>query len=496
MKSSLRYDVIVLGSGFAGSLLATILSRKGQSVALLDKAKHPRFAIGESATPAADFILRDLAEEYDLPELIPLTRFGPWRSEYPHLRCGCKRGFSYFWHGGGDEFQPTVDHRHELLVAASANRHHADTQWYRPDVDQFFANLAETHTVELFENANIIAIEHPRTHDWRVEADIDARRESLAAGFLIDATGRASVLLQALDVKDLTDELHTNSSAIYGHWEHVRKSEDWLRERGAATRGYPYPSDDAAVHHLFNDGWLWQLRFEDGLTSVGFVARTGVINGYLSPNENWENLLAELPALRNLMASAAPAKFPGRLMQTGRLQRLWSTGAGEDWAALPATIGFVDPLHSTGIAHSLAGVERLGRILQIEASLRRSDALANYSAEIVGELRLIDRLVAGCYKTRNRFELFTAWCMLYFAAATTFERRRSQGDRATGFLCGDDSTFVQVVESLFAELDSLEAGHDATDFIDCVRQQIEPFNHVGLFNPATPNMYRHTAAPE
>ena len=57
-------DVAILGSGFAGSLTALILDRIGLSVVLLERRSHPRFAIGESSTPAADFVLADLVQLY------------------------------------------------------------------------------------------------------------------------------------------------------------------------------------------------------------------------------------------------------------------------------------------------------------------------------------------------------------------------------------------------------------------------------------------------
>ncbi len=58
------YDVVILGSGFAGSLLGLLLRKQGLSVLVIDRARHPRFAIGESSTPAADFILESLCEEW------------------------------------------------------------------------------------------------------------------------------------------------------------------------------------------------------------------------------------------------------------------------------------------------------------------------------------------------------------------------------------------------------------------------------------------------
>ena len=64
-----EFDIIVLGSGFGGALVAMILSRQGKRVAVVDRLRHPRFAIGESSTPAADMIFRDLCDRYDLSSL-------------------------------------------------------------------------------------------------------------------------------------------------------------------------------------------------------------------------------------------------------------------------------------------------------------------------------------------------------------------------------------------------------------------------------------------
>ena len=45
-------DVLVIGGGPAGSTVAPLLARKGYKVVLLEKARHPRFHIGESLLPA------------------------------------------------------------------------------------------------------------------------------------------------------------------------------------------------------------------------------------------------------------------------------------------------------------------------------------------------------------------------------------------------------------------------------------------------------------
>ncbi|MCH7990384.1 MAG: FAD-dependent oxidoreductase, partial [Planctomycetes bacterium] len=439
-------DVAVLGAGFGGCLTALILKQIGLQIVVIDRGSHPRFAIGESSTPIADFVLRDLSRKYDLPQLKPLTTYGTWQQSYPEITCGIKRGFSYFRHEEGRPFEPQQDHSNELLVTASSDDEQSDTHWLRSDVDAFFAREVKRAGISLLENTEITELEFVEKNIWHLTGRQRGETISIRCRFLIDATGVGGVMSRGLEIPIQTEGFHTHSRSIFGHFSGVTPWHDTLKSHGGNLADHPFDCDHAAVHHLFDDGWMWQLRFNNGITSAGFVldTRNRPLDTAVSPEEEWQELIATLPALAEQFCDAELVQPKAGLQRTGRLQRRVTQVTGPDWAMLPHTAGFIDPLHSTGIAHTLCGIERLVDIL--EKHWNQDDLplqLQRYEEILFSELDLIDQLVGGCYAAFADFRLFTAISMLYFAAATTYEHRRADGgpNFQAAFLCADDSQF-------------------------------------------------------
>ena len=195
-------DLAIVGSGFGGSILAMIARRLGYRVMLLERGRHPRFAIGESASPLAGVLIEQLADRYDLPRLRPLSAFGTWQRTYPDVVCGLKRGFTYFKHEDWTaRTEAAPDRSNQLLVAASPNDELSDTHWLRADVDHFLVREAVDLGVEYLDEVTLESTE------WHANgATLRGTRHGASvqvrAAFVVDASGPRGFLSRALRIEE------------------------------------------------------------------------------------------------------------------------------------------------------------------------------------------------------------------------------------------------------------------------------------------------------
>ena len=159
----------------------------------------------------------------------------------------------------------TAAHARQLLVAASPNDAIADTHWYRPDFDHWLVREAEREGARYVDELTLS------------QRALRGRRRR--------ARGRAARRgrRRARRVR----HRRQRAARLPGHGARPRRAVDALAagdagalqalrgRRSAGTRSArrtatpPYPVDDAAVHHVFPGGWIWILRFANGVTSAG-----------------------------------------------------------------------------------------------------------------------------------------------------------------------------------------------------------------------------------
>jgi FADH2 O2-dependent halogenase len=501
----LRYDVVIAGSGFSGSLLGWILARHGRRVLIVDRQRHPRFAIGESSTPTADFLLAHLADRFGLRELGPLACWGTWKRAYPEVVCGKKRGFSYYRHHRGQRFQDSDNHDHSLLAAASTSDHWSDTHWLRSSVDQHLSMFARAAGAETLEQtvpgeANF----DPFSSEWTIRLSSGQPGESVEAvvrsRWLVDATGAGQAVSQQVGNPFDDDWMKTRTSAIFGHFQGVRGFDE-----GAAGDD-PFCGDDAAQHHLLETGWCWMLRMDNGITSVGLVEPEhltgmgqcqGVTADGAGSRQYFIEALSQYPSLAGLFSDwdcRAPAAGMGFQRRLSRCRR---DAAGRGWVLLPVAYGFVDPLHSSGIAHALSGVLRVAEALLLDGD-RCQRAIHDYACEVSCEVRWLDLLTGGCYRAMPDFQLFCAFAAWYFMAAIEFEKQLAAdpGHWPRGFLQTSDEPLRAAAARCYQLCSGCLTTTESAAVFSMMRRELEPWNRVGLLSEPLRNRLAHTAAPK
>ena len=495
-----RCEIAVIGSGFSGSLVARVLAVLGYDVVLLERGTHPRFAIGESSTPLANLSLERIGLRYGLADCYHLATHGRWLRHFPEVRRGLKRGFTFYRHHPDQLFEDRGLDSERLLVAASPTDALSDTHWLRADVDHHFVKQAESAGVDYRDRVDVISIEMSGSG-----AKLTARRDGvdfeLLAGFVVDASGPGGFLARHLGIPSGLDSTETRSSLVFSHFEDVRLMRDVLPQLPDG----PYPEDWAAMHHVIDEGWMYSLRFDHGVTSAGFaLSPRGLASlavGDMPDAEAlWRTLLGRYPTLEQVFGDAKP------LMPIGfrkLIQHRLTSAAGERFVLMPHAFAFVDPLFSTGIAWSLRAVERLALVFERAAQGRRvpsMDELVRYDEQLTREADQIDRLVAGAYEAMAHFDLFAAHAMIYFALVSFAEVKQrmvpDDGAAWSGFLGVGNAVAEPLPSESLERLRAITRSNGVAgspdaraEFVDWVTRAIAPTNVAGLADPRRHNLY-------
>ncbi|MGH9588814.1 MAG: NAD(P)/FAD-dependent oxidoreductase [Terracidiphilus sp.] len=481
-----RFDIAVVGAGFAGSLLAMIAKQIGLRVVLLERARHPRMMIGESSTPLSNLLLEELAERYDLSNIRPLSKWGSWQENHPQLACGLKRGFSFFHHEPGRA--GAIERDDQLLVAASPHNRIADTHWFRADFDAYLANEAQRLGVVYLDEVQLTEFTEGE-REVGLRGATNGQELRIAARFVVDATGPRGFLHRVLELGEWELPSMPATSALYSHFSGVRR----LAETGGVVldKEPPYPIDDAAVHHVFDGGWVWILQFSNGVTSAG-IAASEPLAGKLRLADGgaaWERVLDRIPLLREQFQGARAVQ-PYR--HVARLGFRSAKIAGKNWALLPSAAGFVDPLLSTGFPLTLLGVMRLAEIFERDWNAEGFAAeLESYAAKTSAELLATSRLIGALYANFGNVPVFSAISLLYFAAATYAEaaRRLRRPQLASSFLLHDHPAFGAECARVLNKAHLVRGGQESEAIVEEIRRVMEPLDVAGLSDCTRRNWY-------
>lgn len=484
------YDVAIVGSGFAGSILARALHYHGQRVLLLEKGQHPRFALGESTTPLANFALERLAVRYRMPDLWQLSTHGRWLRYRDDLRRGLKRGFTFYRHESGQPFSNSEANENRLLVAASPTDAVADTHWMRSDVDAHLVRQAALEGVHVFDRTEVDGVE-VTDKGVVVSARAEGERMFFEVGHVVDATGPAAAVAKAAGWGELVERMPVKSGLLATHLEGagniLRGGFASLAEQGGARLELgAYADEIAAVHHLVDEGWIYVLPFDHGPASVGIILATEEERSAagVSPELAWRDILSRYPTLARQLL---PCRTLRPITFVEHQQHLMERSVGERIFLLPHAYCFVDPMFSTGLAWSLLAVERLADILTGNGEWTPED----YSTRLRAEAERIAGLVDMAYRTRHDFAAFAAVSQLYFITVSFLEARQRLLPEDVvppaweGFLGIGDP----LINDVFAAASKRVRGGQLEGFGDWLAAELAPRNIAGLADPGRRNLY-------
>lgn len=413
-QSASMHDVVILGSGLAGSVLACALVRQNLSVLIVDNSCHPRFAIGESMVPRSSQMLRIIAQQYDVPEILNCSSFHGLR-KHVTASCGVKKHFGFVYH------RPHEAHRVEEATQAPIPRlpHGPESHLYRQDIDAYLTFAAVRHGAEL----------RPDTHVKEVEIEPDGvalvtdKGETLRARYVVDASGTRSLLAEKFQMRQTPVRSRTNSWSVFSHMIDVHPFEACLPP--GQRHDMPERWSQGTLHHIFDGGWFWIIPFGNHDSATNPLCSVGVnLDGTkfqrdpsLSAEEEFWKYVRRFPSMECQFKDARAVR---NWIATGRLQYNSERQAGERFFLLGHAGGFIDALHSRGIANTFYMVHALAeRIPQAVARGDFSYAFFEDIAQLQADLTdYNDRLVNGSYGSFMDFELWNAWSRVWLLGVT------------------------------------------------------------------------------
>ncbi|BCJ56167.1 halogenase [Actinoplanes sp. NBRC 14428] len=397
------YDVVILGSGIAGSTLGAILARNGASVLLIDAATHPRFVVGESTTPHTLVLFKLLARRYGVPELEYLTSYDSCLSEIGRS-FGIKKHFGFMLHREGEEPDPREVNQFNAPAKLNQSSH-----LFRQDSDAYLFHAAIRY--------GCVARQQYRVTDVELGEDLvcvvgpDGGRHH--GRYLVDASGFRSVLATKLGLREEPSRLKHHSRSLFTHMVNVKTTDEVLAMPSSELP--PVPWFQGTMHHMFPRGWFWSIPFNNEaqsrnpLVSVGLTLdeRLYPVREDLTPAEEFEFYAAKYPVVQRVFADARPVR---EWVRTGRLQYSSRQTVGHRWCLMSHAAGFIDPLFSRGISNTAEVVNALAsRLLGALADGDFSDERFRFVERLEqGLIDFNDAMVNASFIAFEHYELWNA----------------------------------------------------------------------------------------
>jgi len=402
------YDVVIGGSGIAGSTTSMILAKNGLDVVMIEAKSHPRFAVGEGLLPQSSMWMWIVGEYFDIPEIQHLS---DTEQVIEHITnsCGIKHSIGFAYHDDDRLFNG--DQCHQLIPPNLPL--YSESHFVREHIDHYLVQSATEYGVDYVDTTPItdVEINEDVVTIYTDQAAVDGE-------FYIDATGNNSVLSKKMGYQDETPELETNSRAIFTHVEGLQPFDDLIDNHPQQSKRL----HDGTLHHVFDGGWMWVIPFDNfersGATkaSIGLVLdrKKYPVDKSLEAEEEFYKIIVDFP---DIECHLNPVEAVRPWIRTDRLQRTSSQSAGHRHYLTNHTYGFVDPLYSTGLVSTFESVFVSSNLLleafeENDFSAQQFEPLNDLHRRQVSDS---DQVISNAYKAMGDFRVWSAWTQMWLA---------------------------------------------------------------------------------
>ena len=404
------YDVIIIGSGLAGSMLGAALSRNDVKVLIIDSGKHPRFAIGESTLRETTMMMKLMADCYDVPELAHTATFLSVTDNIGK-GSGMKRSIGYVYQREGQPQRPGEVYQVTIPETFDGPEIHYD----RAETDEYYAKVAQKYGCTLMEETRISEIEIDDDGVAVTTEDGD----TFEGKFIFDASGYRSLLAQKYGLREEPTRFRSNSRSIFTHMRGVKKYEDCGSEE---NHHVPQRWSQGTLHQCFDGGWIWVIPLNNGpeaaddRVSIGMQLdnRKYPFTG-MDPEEEFRMIVAKFPSL---VEQFEKAEIVRPWVSTGpRLQYSASRAIGKRFCLAAHAVGSTGPLMSRGLILTTRTIFPLTQML-IDAV--REDDFDEARFELIdeiyrGSLDQTDLMCEGYYESWKDWDLFKVWLRIWYS---------------------------------------------------------------------------------
>jgi flavin-dependent dehydrogenase len=367
MPSENTFDTIVIGGGPAGCTVSTLLAEKNRRVLMLEKAKMPRYHIGESLMPFCWFTLQKLGVLDQMKELGFVEKLSVQFVNQDGQR---SRPFYFFQH----------------------NDHPSSTTWQveRSRFDEMLWKNAISKGVDGRDSTKVVrVIQDVRGAVTGVVARTeDGPEVEYHAPMTVDCTGRDAFWCSKNQWRERDPEL--NKIAIWTYWKGAKR--DTGLDAGSTT-----------VAYVPDKGWFWYIPLANDIVSVGIVAD----RAYLYQDSRDLETIFHRCIKDNawIQDHLSVGQSTGEYRVTGEFSYRAQHCAADGILLAGDAFCFLDPVFSSGVFLAMKSGDMAAQA--IDAALTKGDFTAaqfdSYGGELCTHIETMRRIVYAFYDQNFSF---------------------------------------------------------------------------------------------